>query len=194
MERVELDGSEAEFEIHGSGDPAVLIEAPPFLAWYHPFLRFCPAGRCFGTAALRRPGFGVEDDARLCARLLTHVRFVRPHVVGHSYGGIVALELARQRSIDMRSLALLEPAPAGLSAPETAAAQMAPLLRMARDNGAVAAMEHFLRGACGGLEPRGSNSSYLGPFMTRRCTRRVSSTASCPRPSGGRSRRRTPDF
>jgi pimeloyl-ACP methyl ester carboxylesterase len=30
---------------------------------------------------------------------------------------------------------------------------MAPLLRMARDSGAVAAMEHFLRGACGGLEP-----------------------------------------
>ena len=97
-------------------------------------------------------GFGIEDDARLCARLLTHVRFVRPHVVGHSYGGIVALELARQRSVDLRSLALLEPAPAGLSAPATAAVQMAPLLRMARDSGGVTAMEHFLRGACGGLE------------------------------------------
>ncbi len=83
-----------EFEIHGSGDPAVLIQAPPFVTWYHPLV-----AHLTGRAALwyRRfsgvTGFGVEDDARLCARLLTHVRFVRPHVVGHSYGGIVALEL-----------------------------------------------------------------------------------------------------
>jgi pimeloyl-ACP methyl ester carboxylesterase len=154
MERVELGGVQVAFEIHGSGDPAVLIQAPPFVTWYHPLV-----AHLTGRAALRYrrlsgvTGFGVEDDARLCARLLTHVRFVRPHVVGHSYGGIVALEVARQRSVDMRSLALLEPAPAGLSAPATATAQMAPLLQMARDSGAVAAMEHFLRGACGGLEP-----------------------------------------
>ena len=154
MERVELDGVRLEFEIHGSGDPVVLIQAPPFVTWYRPLLAYLP-----GWAVLwyrRRDdvmGSGVEDDARLCARLLSHLGVVRPHVVGHSYGGIVALELARQRSVDLRSLALLEPAPAGVTAPATAAAQMAPLLRMARDSGAVAAMEHFLRGACGGLEP-----------------------------------------
>ena len=155
MERVELDGFEAEFEIHGSGDPAVLIQAPPFVAWYRPLLAHLPGWAVLWYRRHDVMGSDVADDARLCARLLAHVRFARPHVVGHSYGGIVALELARQRSVDMRSLALLEPAPAGLSAPATAAVQMAPLLRMARDSGAVTAMEHFLRGACGGLELEG---------------------------------------
>jgi pimeloyl-ACP methyl ester carboxylesterase len=154
MERVELDGVQVAFEVHGSGGPVVLIQAPPFVTWYQPILAYL-CGR--SVLWYRRHddgiGFGVEDDARLCGRLLTHVGFVRPHVVGHSYGGIVALELARQRSVDIRSLALLEPAPAGLAAPAAAAAQMAPLLRMARDSGAAAAMEHFLRGACAGLEP-----------------------------------------
>ena len=131
-------------------DPVVLVQARPFVTWFRPLLAYLG-----GRAVLRyrrernAPVSGVDDDARLCAQLLAHVGFERPHVVGHSYGGLVALELARQDVVDIRSLALLEPAPAGLLAPVEAGAQMEPLLRMARESGAAVAMEHFLRAACG---------------------------------------------
>lgn len=182
MERVDLDGVQVAFEVHGSGDPVVLIQAPPFVTWYQPILAYL-SGR--SVLWYRRHsdvmGFGVEDDARLCGRLLTHVRFVRPHVVGHSYGGIVALELARQRSVAIRSLALLEPAPAGLAAPATAAAQMAPLLRMARESGAVAAMEHFLRGASGELAPAGLE--HLVPGALREAAMHAERFFACELPA-----------
>ena len=150
MDHVDLSGVRVEFEVHGGGDPVVLVQARPFVTWFRPLL--ATVGD-MSVLWYRRdttgPGQTIEDDARLCARLLAHVGLERPHLVGHSYGGLVALEVARQAAVDLRSLALLEPAPTGLLGPAQAAAQMEPLLRMARESGAAAAMEHFLRGACG---------------------------------------------
>ena len=81
--------------------------------------------------------------------VLSHLGINRPHVVGHSYGGVLALELARRRRVAVRSLALLEPAPTGLLERDEASARTAPLLNAARDAGSAAAMETFLSTVCG---------------------------------------------
>jgi pimeloyl-ACP methyl ester carboxylesterase len=149
MERVELDGVQVEYELLGDGEPVVLPHARPFVSWY------IPLTRALDRASLRYrrsvpPGraWRVEDDAELCARLLARLGVVRPDVVGHSYGGLVALELARDHGVDPRSIALLEPASIGLLPADEATARMGPLLQAARSDGP-AAMNTFLRAVLG---------------------------------------------
>ena len=52
--------------------------------------------------------FTLDDEVRLIAPLLEN-RSGGAHVVAHSYGGVVALELARTHRILVRSLTLIEP-------------------------------------------------------------------------------------
>jgi pimeloyl-ACP methyl ester carboxylesterase len=151
VERVDLDGVPVEYELVGAGEAVVLLHARPFFSWFEPMAALL---RDRAVLRYRRPApddplFGIQGDAELCTRLLAHVGMERPHVVGHSYGGLVALELARQRAVDAWSLALLEPATNGLLPPAEAATRMAPLLDAARVHGPAAAMEEFLRMVCG---------------------------------------------
>jgi pimeloyl-ACP methyl ester carboxylesterase len=146
MDVVDIEGTPVEYRISGSGDPVVFVHARPFVRWYEPLL-----DEIDGWALLtyRRPvpddpAFGIEHDAELCARLVARLGLQHPHVVGHSYGALVALELARQGVMAPRSLALLEPASSGLLAPEQAAASAAPLLARLRTDGPAVAMGSFL--------------------------------------------------
>ena len=50
--------------------------------------------------------FSLDDEVRLIEPLIRHERV---HVVAHSYGGVVALELARTHRDLVRSLTLIEP-------------------------------------------------------------------------------------
>jgi pimeloyl-ACP methyl ester carboxylesterase len=50
--------------------------------------------------------FGLADEVALVAPLVSHEP---AHVVAHSYGGVVALRLARRRGVALRSLTLIEP-------------------------------------------------------------------------------------
>src|SRR5262245_10737559 len=52
--------------------------------------------------------FGLDDELRLIAPLIEHLPG-GVHVVAHSYGGVVALALARAGRIGIRSLTLIEP-------------------------------------------------------------------------------------
>lgn len=160
MRRVELDGVRVEYELTGEGEPVVLTHARPFVMWYQPLAAVLARGpRQRGVTVLRyrreapATGWSVEDDARLCAGLLTHLDLGPAHVVGHSYGGLVALELARKDQAGLRSIALLEPATVGLLPPDEAAIQRAPLLELARSAGTATAMDRFLRAVCGADGP-----------------------------------------
>jgi pimeloyl-ACP methyl ester carboxylesterase len=50
--------------------------------------------------------FGLEDEVRLIEPLVAHEP---AHVVAHSYGAVVALQLARSGRVPLRSLTLIEP-------------------------------------------------------------------------------------
>jgi pimeloyl-ACP methyl ester carboxylesterase len=118
MKRAKINGFELEYEVQGAGDPVVLIHGvhiadalrplggqdalDPFaLIHYH---------RCGYANSSRAPGIGTEDHARHAAGLLDHLGIERANVVGHSYGAVIAIELAALYPKRVASLALLEPA------------------------------------------------------------------------------------
>src|SRR5262245_52195137 len=101
MDRFHFDDVELSYEVRDGGERVVLVHAAPFVSWYGPLLAQLPE---FATLTyrrhLRKPDEGayrpltVAEDAAICARLLDHVGWPRAHVVGHSYGCLVALQLA----------------------------------------------------------------------------------------------------
>ncbi len=147
MEQVELNGVALDFELTGDGETVLLPHARPFGRWYDPLVARLDGWRVLRYRRTAAAGLTIERDAELAAALLDHVHVARPHVVGHSYGGLVALALARHTAI--RSRAQIEPATPRLLDPATAAARSGPLLELAKTSGASTAMGAFLTAVCG---------------------------------------------
>jgi pimeloyl-ACP methyl ester carboxylesterase len=120
MDSAVLDGHVLEYDVSGSGEPVVFIHgsfiADTFrllvtkgpLADRHTLITYHRRGYAGSSRVIGR--FGVADQAGDCQALLRYLRIERAHVVGHSFGGAVALQLALQEPDLVRSLALLEPA------------------------------------------------------------------------------------
>ena len=92
----------------------------------------------------------MSQQAADARSLLDHLGIERAHVVGHSYGGAIALQLALDAPERVASLALLEPA--GIAVPSGEVFMQEVLApageRYARGDKA-GAVELFLQGVCG---------------------------------------------
>ena len=157
MHRIELDDEVVvTYEQQGRGEPVLLVHASAFASWYRPLTE-----RLTGVSTVRfrrrppRSGEGgfrpltVADDAAICARVMDHVGWPAAHVVGHSYGALVALELALQAPSRVGSLALLEPAARGVSSSEQVVAALQPVIAAYASGDTEAAVDAFLRHVCG---------------------------------------------
>src|SRR5713101_302694 len=120
MQRAAFDGIELEYELTGHGDPVLLIHgshvarsylelsAQPELTDRYTLIRYHRRGHLGSTP----PGGPMSianqaDDAR---GLLDYLGVTRAHVVGHSSGGTIALQLAADAPDRIQSLVLMEPA------------------------------------------------------------------------------------
>jgi pimeloyl-ACP methyl ester carboxylesterase len=156
MERLELDDVEVTYERRDGGAPVVLVHASAFVSWYDPLL-----DDLRGVSTLRyrrrlRPEAGggyrpftLAEDASVCARLLDHVGWGRAHVVGHSYGALVALQLAIDAPDRVGSVVLMEPAARGISSSEQVVAALQPVIAAYRSGDTATAVDMFLRHVCG---------------------------------------------
>ncbi|MDQ6790053.1 MAG: benzoate-CoA ligase family protein [Candidatus Dormibacteraeota bacterium] len=120
MERARVNGVELEFELKGSGQPVLLIHGSHLARSYLPLV----AQRSLAEACLliryHRRGFlgssspsgpvSIEEQAADAAALLEYLDVPSAHVVGHSYGGPIALQLAHDAPGLVHSLVLLEAA------------------------------------------------------------------------------------
>lgn len=138
----------------GTGAPVALLHAAPFVDWYAP-LQASLSGwsvltyrRLLDPSAVSAP-FDLAEDAQAFEELAEYLGLRGVHLVGHSYGGLLALEVARRRRTSVRSLTLVEPAGAGFLAPEQAEQVFAPLMETYRTRGAVVAIDEFLSSVCG---------------------------------------------
>jgi len=154
LEKVSFDGVELEYEMRGTGESIMLIHGSVAADTYLPMLAE-PAVSSYKLVRYRRRGFGnsthptsvisLRDQADDCFALMRRLNIPRAHVVGHSYGGVVALQLALDHPEAVHSLALLEPALVGIipNADKFTSA-MAPVIETYQKGGKRAALEAFL--------------------------------------------------
>jgi pimeloyl-ACP methyl ester carboxylesterase len=119
MDRARLDGVELEYQVVGSGEAVLLIPPGPLADGFLPFLseqaladryrliQYHRRGQVGSSQAT--PPVSYAEQAADAAGLLGHLGVSRAHVVGHSTGANIALQLALDRPEVVQTLALLEP-------------------------------------------------------------------------------------
>src|SRR5690348_14257227 len=120
MERLEVDDAVIEYEVQGNGEPVLLIPlsviidglgrpllAEPELASHYRLIHYHRRGYMGST--LGSEPLTASRQASDAATLLRHLGVKAAHVVGHSFGGLIALQLAVDAPELVHSLALLEP-------------------------------------------------------------------------------------
>jgi pimeloyl-ACP methyl ester carboxylesterase len=103
----------------GTGPTVVMIHGLPGTA--EDFEQVTPLLASYRTIAVDRPGFGYstggyvpfERQLTTIHELLAKLHVVRPVVVGHSYGGTIALGYAERYPSQVRGLVLVDAAAAG---------------------------------------------------------------------------------
>jgi pimeloyl-ACP methyl ester carboxylesterase len=156
MDRLDLEDVELTYEVRGGGAPVLLVHASAFVSWYRPLIeRLGGLTTVRYRRRLRRLDGGgyrpltVADDAAICARLMDHLGWDRAHIVGHSYGALVALQLAIDAPSHVGSVALLEPAVRGIPSSAQVAAALQPAVAAYRSGDKAGAVDAFLRHVCG---------------------------------------------
>ena len=157
MDRLDFDDIELTYQLlHEPGERVVMLHASPFVSWYGPlieqlgeFSTMCYRRHLCSRDRGRYRPLTVTEDAAICARLLDHIGWSRAHIVGHSYGALVALQLAIDRPERVRSVALLEPAARGISSSADVAAALQPVIAAYQSGDTAGAIDGFLRHVCG---------------------------------------------
>ncbi|HLY46309.1 MAG TPA: alpha/beta fold hydrolase [Stellaceae bacterium] len=116
MERIDLGGVAVETEIAGAGPPLLFLHGGDYIAQNRPFLDLL--ARQFRVVVPRAPGFGatprpswfrsVHDIAYLYLDLLARLDLRDAILVGHSFGGWVALEVAVRSEARLARLVLID--------------------------------------------------------------------------------------
>ncbi len=158
-QRASVEGIELEYRTVGVGQPVVLVHAGVFADWFEPLIeeQSLASGYCFlvyhrvgyaGSSHVPGPTSIVQQAAQLRA-LMHSLGIERAHIVGHSSGGNIAMQLALDAPEMVQSLALLEPAvpvPPGAAPSRPGATSAAELFRAGDKGGAVDA---FMKAVAG---------------------------------------------
>jgi pimeloyl-ACP methyl ester carboxylesterase len=163
MSRVNIDGLELEYETRGSGEPVVLVHAGIFADWFKPLVDEPALTGRYRVVSYHRVGYAgssriagplsIAQQAAHLRALMRHLGIERAHVVGHSSGGNIALQLALDAPHVVHSLVLMEPAlPVSALGPDrmlATRAWMAPVLEAFRAADKARAVDGFMRGVSG---------------------------------------------
>lgn len=120
MENVAIDGITLEYGISGSGEPAIFIHGALIADSFRPLLSEPVLAHHYQLILYHRRGYAgsshpggptsIAQQAADCRALLRHLGVERAHIVGHSSGACIAMQLALDAPGVVQSLALLEPA------------------------------------------------------------------------------------
>jgi pimeloyl-ACP methyl ester carboxylesterase len=118
LKRARLGAVEIEYEDRGSGDTVMLIHGSHVADTYLPLMSepslagyrlIRPHRRGFAGSSRAAAGTTIADWAADCFALLDSLGCESAHFVGHSYGGVIVLELMAQAPARVRSAVLMEP-------------------------------------------------------------------------------------
>jgi pimeloyl-ACP methyl ester carboxylesterase len=161
LHHLELAEASITYTNQGDGEPVLLLHAGVFAAWF-PALSAHPDMSGFRLITTVRAGYDttrpaptrhltLADHARHCVTLLDTLEIEKTHVLGHSAGSLIGLQLAADHPQRVHSLVLVEPAAApSLLPPDVAAGFSSAVDAMtataARDPGR--AFDEFMRVVC----------------------------------------------
>jgi 3-oxoadipate enol-lactonase len=124
MEIANLGSMIIEYETRGGGEPVILIHGSvladtlkPLMAEDTLRLRYRLIRyhrRAYLGTTHSPPPVSIVDQAVDCLDLIRHLGISRTHLVGHSYGGVIAVAVALQDPAAVHTLSLLEPALLGM--------------------------------------------------------------------------------
>jgi pimeloyl-ACP methyl ester carboxylesterase len=145
MENAHLNGATLQYEMTGGGDPVLLVSpvladgflpffSQPALAGQYQLIRYHRRGWA-GSTHTPAP-VSIADHAADAAALLAYLGISRAHIVGHSSGGTICLQLALDHSAIVQTITLLEPTLLSLASAEPFFQKAGPALQ------AYAAGEH----------------------------------------------------
>lgn len=154
MKRATVGGIVLEYADAGAGEPVVCIHGAFIADTFGPLRSVPGLADRYRLITYHRRGYAgsshapgpvsVAQQAADCRALLGHLGVERAHVVGHSFGGCIALQLALDAPDTVHSLALLEP---GLMVGASARSYREALLRGVRryrEVGAAVVVDEFL--------------------------------------------------
>ena len=155
MKRATLNGITLEYEAAGAGEPVVCIHGAFVADTFRPLLAEPSLAERYQLVTYHRRGYAgsghtpgptsIAQQAADCRNLLGRLGIGRAHVVGHSFGAIVALQLALDAPEIVHSLVLIEPGlPIGDGA-ETYREALARGRERYREVGAEEVVAEFLR-------------------------------------------------
>ena len=119
MDRARLDGVELEYQMVGSGEAVLLIPPGPLADGFLPFLseealadryrliQYHRRGQAGSSQAT--PPVSFAEQAADAAGLLSHLGVSLAHVVGHSTGANIALQLTLDRPEVVQTLPFSSP-------------------------------------------------------------------------------------
>ena len=117
MTNATLNGVELEYEVTGSGEPVLLI-SPVIADGFRPLISERVLADSYRLITYHKRGWAgsthtpppvsMADHAADAAALLDHLGIHRAHIVGHSSGAAVALQLALDSPGMVHTLGLLE--------------------------------------------------------------------------------------
>ena len=121
-----VDRASVEYSDRGDGQAILLVHGGVFGGGLAP-LAVDPPLDCFRVIRVLRTGYTagpapvghvtISDHAAHCAALLDTLSIDHAHILGHSFGSVIALQLALDRPELVDSLILVEPLRAAWAGP-----------------------------------------------------------------------------
>ncbi len=152
METYLADGVQLEYQVRGAGEPLLLIHGGMIadeLAASYQLITYRRRG-FHGTPA--HQDCTISKAAADAVALLDHLGIATAHVAGHSYGGVIALQLAVDAPTRAQTLGLLEPPLMTVPAASDFGAEAASIGEMFQSGDSEGALVAFLT-AVGGPDP-----------------------------------------
>jgi pimeloyl-ACP methyl ester carboxylesterase len=123
MEIANINGIDLQYDVKGSGEPVILIHGAIIADANFPLIMQSNLTKKYQMIHYHRRGYagssnnnshvGISEQANDCLKLMQYLGIDRGHIVGHSIGGTIALQLAIDYPNYVQSLSLLEPSLTG---------------------------------------------------------------------------------
>ena len=150
-------GTALDFSIGGAGTPVLFVHGGILTSWFDLVMAEPALADDYQLISYDRPGYGdssvpveplsIAGQATCCIALIRHLSLPKVHLVAHSIGACIALQVALDASDAVASLVLLEPPVfAALTDPSKALAVLRESARLSQQRDTQGALDVFMRG------------------------------------------------